>query len=268
MGEPERAKRKEHNNRKKRYFGDVQERKMAETLTLRGTLEGHEGWVTAIATPMGQPNSDILLSASRDKTVIMWKLTRDEESFGYPLRRLRGHSHGVEDVVISSDGQFALSASWDHTLRLWSIKDGVTTRRFVGHTKDVLSCAFSAENRQIVSGSRDKTVKLWNTLGECKFDITEKGHTEWVSCVRFSPQSVNPLIVSCGWDNLVKVWTLNNCKLICNLIGHTGYLNTVTISPDGSLCASGGKDGTAMLWDLNEGKRLYSLEADDIIHAL
>ena len=51
---------------------------MAETLTLRGTLEGHEGWVTAIATPMSQPNSDILLSASRDKTVILWKLTRDE----------------------------------------------------------------------------------------------------------------------------------------------------------------------------------------------
>merc|ERR1712125_314524 len=62
--------------------------------------------------------------------------------------------------------------------------------------------------------------------------------------------------------------TLNTCKLIVNLEGHTGYLNTVTISPDGSLCASGGKDGTAMLWDLNEGKRLYSLDADDIIHAL
>lgn len=55
---------------------------MAETLTLRGTLEGHEGWVTAIATPLGQPNSDILLSASRDKTVILWKLTRDEVRFG------------------------------------------------------------------------------------------------------------------------------------------------------------------------------------------
>lgn len=46
------------------------------------------------------------------------------------------------------------------------------------------------------------------------------------------------------------------------------YLNTVTVSPDGSLCASGGKDGTAMLWDLKEGKRLYSLDAGEIIHSL
>ncbi|WP_407804161.1 hypothetical protein, partial [Staphylococcus aureus] len=79
-----------------------------------------------------------------------------------------------------------------------------------------------------------------------------------MSCVRFSPNSSNPIIVSCGWDKLVKVWNLANCKLKTNHIGHTGYLNTVTVSPDGSLCASGGKDGQAMLWDLNEGKHLYT----------
>jgi len=83
----------------------------------------------------------------------------------------------------------------------------VTTRRFVGHTNDVLSVSFSADNRQIVSGSRDRTIKLWNTLGDCKYTITDKGHTEWVSCVRFSPNPQNPVIVSAGWDKLVKVRT-------------------------------------------------------------
>ncbi|XP_025892447.1 receptor of activated protein C kinase 1, partial [Nothoprocta perdicaria] len=120
---------------------------------------------------------------------------------------------------------------------------GTTTRRFVGHTKDVLSVAFSSDNRQIVSGSRDKTIKLWNTLGVCKYTVQDESHSEWVSCVRFSPNSSNPIIVSCGWDKLVKVWNLANCKLKTNHIGHTGYLNTVTVSPDGSLCASGGKVG-------------------------
>lgn len=51
--------------------------------------------------------------------------------------------------MISSDGQFALSGSWDGTLRLWDLNTGNTTRRFVGHTKDVLSVAFSVDNRQV-----------------------------------------------------------------------------------------------------------------------
>jgi len=234
---------------------------------MRGTLEGHANWVTAIATTSENP--EMILSASRDKTIMVWQLTREDGNYGYPKKALRGHGHFVEDVVISSDGQFALSGSWDGTLRLWDLNTGLTTRRFVGHEKDVLSVAFSADNRQIVSGSRDKTIKLWNTLGECKYTIQEQdGHSEWVSCVRFSPVTSNPIIVSAGWDKLVKVWNLTNCKLRTNLVGHTGYINTVTVSPDGSLCASGGKDGVAMLWDLAEGKRLYSLDAGDIINAL
>ena len=114
-----------------------------------------------------------------DKTIIVWQLTREDDTYGYPKRILHGHNHFVSDVVISSDGQFALSSSWDHTLRLWDLNTGLTTRRFVGHTSDVLSVSFSADNRQIVSGSRDKTIKLWNTLGECKYDIKDDGHAEW-----------------------------------------------------------------------------------------
>ncbi|XP_011788121.1 PREDICTED: guanine nucleotide-binding protein subunit beta-2-like 1 isoform X7 [Colobus angolensis palliatus] len=165
---------------------------MTEQMTLRGTLKGHNGWVTQIATTPQFP--DMILSASRDKTIIMWKLTRDETNYGIPQRALRGHSHFVSDVVISSDGQFALSGSWDGTLRLWDLTTGTTTRRFVGHTKDVLSVAFSSDNRQIVSGSRDKTIKLWNTLGVCKYTVQDESHSKWVSCVRFSPNSSNPII--------------------------------------------------------------------------
>lgn len=181
------------------------------------------------------------------------------------------------------------------------------------------SVSFSADNRQIVSASRDRTIKLWNTLGECKFNITDDGHTEWVSCVRFSPNPVIPVIVSAGWDKVVKVslrsqphddvemmlsyifatseglpnetnfpprsliysclwyrlsmltkqvWELSKCELKTNHYGHTGYINTLAVSPDGSLAASGGKDGIVMLWDLNDGKHLYSLEAGDIINSL
>lgn len=116
--------------------------------------------------------------------------------------------------MISSDGAYALSSSWDKSLRLWELASGNTTRTFVGHDNDVLSVSFSADNRQIVSASRDRTIKLWNTLGDCKFSITDKGHTDWVSCVRFSPNPQNPVIVSAGWDKLVKVCFLFFCFFV------------------------------------------------------
>merc|ERR1712037_958441 len=179
---------------------------MTEQMTFKGSLKGHNGWVTQIAT----------------------------------------------------------------TLRLWDLASGNTVRRFVGHTKDVLSVSFSPDNRQILSAARDRTIKLWNTVGVCKFTIQENCHTEWVSCVRFSPLPQTPVIVSAGWDKLVKVWHLTNCKLKRDYRGHTGYLNTVNVSPDGSLCASGGRDGQAKLWDIGseEAKPLHTLEAGDEIYAL
>lgn len=62
----------------------------------------------------------------------MWKLTRDETNYGIPQRALRGHSHFVSDVVISSDGQFALSGSWDGTLRLWDLTTQVAAHLALG----------------------------------------------------------------------------------------------------------------------------------------
>jgi len=106
---------------------------MNESLQLRGTLVGHNGWVTQIATNRNFP--DMILSASRDKSLILWKLTRDDNNYGIPQKRLHGHSHFISDVVLSLDGHFALSGSWDKTLRLWDLAAGKTTRRFEDHTK-------------------------------------------------------------------------------------------------------------------------------------
>lgn len=53
---------------------------------------------------------------SRDKSIIVWNLTHEEGTYGQAKRALKGHSHFVQDVVISSDGQFALSGGADQSV--------------------------------------------------------------------------------------------------------------------------------------------------------
>jgi guanine nucleotide-binding protein subunit beta-2-like 1 protein len=231
-----------------------------------GTLKGHNGWVTSIVT--ATEDQHILLTGSRDKTIAVWRQVSEES--GWELdRRLSGHSHFVSDLSLGKDCMYALSSAWDGSLRLWNLEKSATHQIFKGHTKAVLSVALSADNHCIVSGSMDKTIRVWNSVGKCITELSgPDGHDDWVTCVRFTPTMDDPVVVSCSRDKLVKVWDMNTWTLKHNLVGHTAHLNVVTVSPDGSLCASGGKDGVAMLWDLTDGKSLSTLDAEGEINAL
>lgn len=232
-----------------------------------GALHGHDGAVTCLAVSDERP--DTLVSGSRDKCLLVWELPRQTECYGRPLRRLHGHSHFISDVSLSNDGRYAVTSSWDGSLRLWNLEKGISTRRFVGHEKDVLSVAFSDNNRQILSGSRDRTARLWNTVGEQKYVFSERGHSEWVSAVAFGPtDAAEPVCVTAGWDGLVKVWGLDSFSLKFDLAGHTANVDTIAISPDGSMCASAGKDGKIILWDLKEGKQLFTIEVGEAVNSI
>ncbi|OCT95643.1 hypothetical protein XELAEV_18013331mg [Xenopus laevis] len=163
----------------------------------------------------------MILSSARDKTIIMWNLTHDKTNYGVPQCELCG--------------SLSLCQQCGHLFR-WT----VCSFRLLGWNTEaegsynwrhhMLVCRSHQRcHRQIVSGSQDKTIKLWNTLGVCKYTVQEESHSECVFCVRFSPNSSNPIIVSCGWEKMVKVWNLANCKLKTNHIGHSGCLNTVNL---------------------------------------
>jgi guanine nucleotide-binding protein subunit beta-2-like 1 protein len=234
---------------------------------LKTTLEGHNGAVTSLAISATKP--DTLVSGARDKTLMIWKVDTNSEAQEEtikPVKSLHGHSHFISDLVLSNDGQFAISSSWDHTLRLWDLNKMESVRRFVGHEGDVMSVDFSADNTKIISASRDKTIKLWNTLGKCVATAKNESHSEWVSCVRFVPNAKTKF-VSAGWDKQIKTWNLDQAfKLESTLVHHNGFINTVAFSPDGSIMATAGKDGVIAMWTYNNGTGLYEFLYDVAIN--
>lgn len=232
--------------------------------SLAGVLVGHNDLITSIATGNPQKeneDSNVLITGSRDRTLMIWKLSDAEieedvdpngkRFAGVPFKSLTGHSHFVSDVALSIDNMYALSASWDKTLRLWDLRTGKTSRIFNGHTKEVLSVTFSGDNRQIISAGADRTFKLWNTLADCKFTNDQNNHSDWVSCVRYSPVAKNPYFATGGWDGRLKIWN-QNFSIRYSFKAHQDNINSVAIAPLGSYIATGGKENNVKVWDLND----------------
>jgi guanine nucleotide-binding protein subunit beta-2-like 1 protein len=239
--------------------------------TLVGNLEGHNDWVTSIVTGHAtkeNEESPVLLSGSRDRTLMIWKLTGAEEEvvegdenvgnnlYGVPLKALTGHNHFISDVALSQDNYFAITSSWDSTLRLWDLRAGKTSKIFNGHKKEVHSVCFSSDHRQIISAGADRQYRLWNTMADCKLVNENNNHTDWVSNVRYSPVPKNPYFVTTGWDGRLKVWN-SNFTLKESFKAHAEHINALAITPLGGHLATGGKENNVKVWDLNELKEPY-----------
>jgi WD40 repeat protein len=109
------------------------------------TLEGHQGWVRAVAL-LGDGRR--ALSASEDNTLKLWDLNTGEL-----LRTLEGHWDSVVAVTLLGDGRRALSASEDNTLKLWDLDTGELLATFTADAA-VTTIAIMQDHR-FVAGSAD-----------------------------------------------------------------------------------------------------------------
>ncbi len=100
------------------------------------TLEGHEGWVIALAF---SPDGSRLATASADHTARVW-----EVETGRCLFSLQGQTNRI------------LQAAWDwDTFGSWP-----STAR--PHTDWVLQVAWSPDGKIIATGGQDGTAHLWD----------------------------------------------------------------------------------------------------------
>jgi WD40 repeat protein/predicted Ser/Thr protein kinase len=139
--------------------------------------------------------------AGRDaggKDVVLW----DAHTLR-PAARWPGHEGIINAIAFDRDGGRLVSASSDHTVRLWETARGRCLRVFEGHTDEVFTAVFHPDGTRIASAGRDRAVWLWDPASDHEM-ARLPGHTSYVWSLAFSPDGAT--LASGSGDSTVRLW--------------------------------------------------------------
>jgi WD40 repeat protein len=213
---------------------------------------------------IGQPALDAVLNATTraDDPEIRRQARKlvDVLAPRYPeLCSLHGHAGGVNGIAVSPDGTRALSASHDHTIRVWDLKAGKELRRLKDELDSIVAAvAFSPDGKQALSGGADQVLHLWDTTTWTELRRF-KGHHHCIFRVAFSPNGRFGL--SACSEATVRVWNLATGEQIHCFTEQWGNVYAATFSADGTKVLWSGRDGMRA-WDLVSGEDLGRYQAE------
>ncbi len=181
--------------------------------------------------------------SGRYLAVTIWTDVEGSGSFGVfdtqsgkGIKGFASQGVSVSDIAFSRDEKLLASAHIDGTVNLFTVPDGTLLGRLLGVKSPVNTVAFAPAGTTLVGGYADGMVRVWNLQ-------TQEIASQW--------QAHRSALPSPYHDGLRE-----------------GGLWKETFSPDGTLLATCGVDGTAKIWDAQNGALKATLAHDFAVKGL
>ena len=164
---------------------------------------------------------------------------------------LHGHSAAIADIEFSPDGHRLATASYDGTVRIWSVRGEMAPIVLDHHGTPVASVTFSPDGRRIATFIWNHTgtaIEVWNADGSGQPTTLSRGRIEPTAPIFSSDGS----LVAAGFeDGTVEVWRADGSGNPRVLRGHQGKVLVLAFSPAGDRLATAAEDErTAWVWNL------------------
>ncbi|XP_029454851.1 striatin-3 isoform X4 [Rhinatrema bivittatum] len=197
---------------------------------------------------------------------------------------LRSHFDGVRALAFHPVEPVLVTASEDHTLKLWNLQKTVPAKKsasldvepiytFRAHIGPVLCLAVSSNGEQCFSGGTDAAIQWWNIPSSSvdPYDTYEprvlagtlSGHTDAVWGLAYS--SIKNHLLSCSADGTIRLWNSQEkspCISTFNREKENGIPTSVDfIGCDPAHVVASFSTGSAVLYDLETSQLLTALSS-------
>ncbi|XP_057254106.1 transducin beta-like protein 3 isoform X1 [Pezoporus wallicus] len=191
----------------------------AQTLQLKKQLAGYNDEVLDVKF-LGPADSHIVVATNSPQLKVFELATSH-------CQILYGHTETILALDVFRKGLMFVSCAKDKSIRVWRMnKDGrvICVAQGLGHAHGVGAVACSRlKERFIVTSSQDCTIKIWNIPEH----LTSKAKAALISC----PETLHAKVTERG---------------------HNKDINSVTVSPNDKLIATGSQDRLAKLWSCSD----------------
>lgn len=206
---------------------------------------------------------------------------------------LSGHTDQIRLATFSADGRRLVTASEDHTARIW---DAMTGRELMQlkHDNKVWQAMFSRDGTRIITASGDNKARIWDSTSGKQVAELQHGekNSSSVLVAVFSPDASRAATVSS--DGTAWIWDVLTGRDLVRLQDGTGLLEliralqtniatelqnkpaskavptmtgirTIAFSPNGREVLTASTGGTARVWNADTGQQRLLLKHDDVV---
>ncbi|WP_445908659.1 caspase family protein [Yeosuana sp.] len=195
------------------------------------------------------PDGKNVITVGFDKKILLW-----DTNTGSMLKELKAEKH-TERVAYNFSGTRILQTpdigSFVSMITLWDNLGNVINQ--LAHQEEIKTAQFSNDGKIIITQSLSE-IKIWNgQSGELIKNITENS-------LNFSLAISNDgSKIACGNSGKATVFeTINATKLF--ELPHDDIISAISFSNDGKKIITGSFNGTAKIWNAENGSQLHKLD--------